>query len=96
MKISIDTNIFLDLILQRDNFKEPLRILNGYVADIIFLNIDYIASKQTKKIKDFLKVMNETFNIVAPNNQIFEKALTLDNSDLEDNIQYLCALANEC
>lgn len=104
MKIFVDTNVFLDLILKRDGFEEALIILNscnknlfnGYVADITLLNIDYIASKQIKEIKDFLKVVNESFNVVGADNQIFAKALMLDNTDLEDNIQYLCSLENDC
>lgn len=104
MKIFVDTNIFLDLILKRDGFEEALIILNscnqnlfnGYVADITLLNIDYIASKQVKEVEDFLKVVNESFNVVGANNQMFAKALMLDNSDLEDNIQYLCSVENDC
>lgn len=59
MKIFIDTNIFLDLILKRKNFHDALLIFNaiekklfsGVVLDIAILNIDYIAKKQVKNIK---------------------------------------------
>jgi predicted nucleic acid-binding protein len=54
MKIFVDTNIFLDLILKRDSFDKALLIFNaiekrvfqGIIADITLLNIDYIAKKQ--------------------------------------------------
>ena len=62
MKIFIDTNIFLDVVFDRDDVVESTLILNschqklfeGYIADITLLNIDYVASKQTKDLRDFL------------------------------------------
>ena len=104
MKIFIDTNIFLDLLFEREGLREALAILNscdqkffrGFVADITLLNIDYIASRQSKEIKDFLTVINKTFTVIGADNDMFELALDLDNSDLEDNIQYLCSKASHC
>ncbi|WP_434235245.1 PIN domain-containing protein [Aliarcobacter cryaerophilus] len=56
IKIFIDTNVFLDLILKRENFHDALLIFNaiekklfeGIIVDITILNIDYIAKKQVK------------------------------------------------
>ena len=104
MKIFIDTNIFLDLLLKRDFFKEAIIILNscnqnvfeGFIADITLLNIDYIASKQVKDIREFLKVVNRSFNVVGADNDMFELAFDIKNSDLEDNIQYICSKINGC
>ena len=58
MKIFVDTNIFLDLILKREKFHDALLIFNaiekklfeGIILDITILNIDYIAKKQVKNI----------------------------------------------
>jgi len=104
LKIFLDTNIFLNLLLKRDGYEEAMMILNacnqnifrGFVCDITLLNIDYIASKQVKNIRDFLKIVNETFTIVGLDNAMFEKALNINNSDLEDNAQYICAKENNC
>jgi predicted nucleic acid-binding protein len=104
MKIFIDTNVFLDLILKREGFKEAVTILNGcsknnyegVVADITLLNIDYIASKQTKDIRTFLGVVNKTCKIIGVNNTLFSLALELDNKDLEDSVQYVCAKSYHC
>ena len=104
MRIFIDTNIFLDLILKRERFKEAIILLNsceqklfeGFVADITLLNIDYVASKQVKDIKDFLRILNTTFNVVGVDNKLFDSALLINNDDLEDNIQYVCALYHNC
>ncbi len=104
MKIFIDTNIFLDLILKRERYKEALKIFNaisnrmftGVILDITILNIDYIAKKQVKDIRDFLNLINDTFTIIGANNKSISKALKISNNDLEDNLQYICANENKC
>ena len=70
MKIFIDTNIFLNLLLGRKGYAEARKILNGVangvfegvVCDITLLNIDYIASKQTKDLRGFLQIVNSIFH----------------------------------
>ena len=104
MKIFIDTNIFLDLILQREYSKEATIILNavsenmftGIVLDITLLNIDYIAKKQVVDIRKFIGTINNLFNVVGANNDIFKGAIEIENRDLEDNIQYLVAKKSHC
>ena len=104
MKIFIDTNVFLDVILNRENVQASTQILNscyqkifdGYVADISLLNIDYIASKQTKEIRVFLQIINDSFTVVGADNKIFELAFNIDNNDLEDTVQYVCASMQKC
>jgi len=104
MKLFIDTNIFLDLILKRDKYLEAIAILefcenlsnSAVVADITLLNIDYIASKQNSSIKSFIELINETFLVVGANNKTFDVALNIKNSDLEDTIQYLLAKEYQC
>lgn len=104
MKIFIDTNIFLDLILRREGFEKALLIFNAVekklfsacILDITILNIDYIARKQVKDIKGFLKLVNRQFNIFGTSNEMIEEALNLDNNDLEDNLQYISAKKLKC
>jgi len=104
MKVFIDTNIFLDLILKREYYQEAMLIFNaiekqlfiGYIADITILNIDYIAKKQIKNIKEFLSIVNQTFVINGASNDMIDQALKIQNNDLEDNIQYLIAKQNNC
>jgi predicted nucleic acid-binding protein len=71
-------------------------IFRGYIADITLLNIDYIASKQSKEIKEFLKIINKSFSVIGADNELFTLALDIDNNDLEDNIQYFCAKVSAC
>lgn len=104
MKIFIDTNIFLDLLLKREASKEALEIFNSIssgkfeaiILDITILNIDYVAKKQTKDIRSFLHLINENFEIVGATNSQIKQALELENSDLEDNLQYISAIENSC
>ena len=104
MKILIDTNIFLNLLLKREGYKEAQKILNGcakgeyigVVCDITLLNIDYIASKQSADIYEFLQTINDTFIVIGIDNALFEQALSIKNDDLEDSVQYVCAKASGC
>ncbi len=104
MKIFVDTNIFLDLILKRDNFGKALIVLNsvekklveGVVLDITLLNIDYIAKKQVVDIRGFLDLINRNFAVIGATNDLIAEALRIDNNDLEDNLQYLGAKKTKC
>ncbi|WP_277640139.1 type II toxin-antitoxin system VapC family toxin [Wolinella succinogenes] len=104
MKLFLDTNIFLDLILKRENFDKALLIFNaiearlfsGVILDITILNIDYIANKQVKDIKGFLRVVNKYFEVVGVSNEMIEEALKIDHKDLEDTLQYLSAKNSKC
>ncbi len=99
MKIFIDINIFLDLILKREHFHDALLIFNaiekklfqGIVLDITILNIDYVAKKQVQNIKEFIKLINASFSVVGVSNEMISKALEIENNDLEDILQYLSA-----
>jgi len=104
MKIFIDTNIFLDLILKREHYKEALLILNAIekkmfdasILDITILNIDYIAKKQVRNTDAFLSTINQLFTVLGASNASIDKALNIDNNDLEDNLQYICAKEAGC
>jgi predicted nucleic acid-binding protein len=104
MKVFIDTNIFLDLILKREKFHDALLIFNaveknlfsGVILDITVLNIDYIAKKQVKDIKEFIQLININFSVVGVSNDMISKALEIKNSDFEDTLQYLSAKNQKC
>ena len=104
MKIFVDTNIFLDLILKREYAKESSIILNavssgifdGLLLDITLLNIDYIAKKQMVDIRKFLLTINQVFEVVGANNEMIQEALAIENSDFEDNLQYVSAKVYQC
>ena len=64
--------------------------------DITILNIDYVANKQVKDIKAFLSLVNKQFEVVGATNEMIDLALQMQNSDLEDNLQYICAKKQKC
>ena len=104
MKLFLDTNIFLDLILRREQFDKALLIFNaiesrlfsGVILDITILNIDYIANKQVKDVKEFLMLVNKYFEVMGASNEMIEQALKIDNKDLEDTLHYLGAKHSHC
>ncbi len=72
------------------------KLFDGYITDFTLLNIDYVASKQSKDLRDFLQIINQTFTVIGADNKMFDRVLNTDHHDLEDTIQYLCAEANRC
>lgn len=104
MKIFVDTNIFLDLILKREKFHDALLLFNaveknffaGAILDITVLNIDYVAKKQVKDIKEFIRLINTNFSIASVSNEMISKALEINNNDFEDTLQYLSAKKLDC
>lgn len=104
MRIFLDTNIFLDLILKRPAYKDALTIFDAVeqglveavIADITILNIDYIARKQVVDIRKFLTLLNTLFVVVGASNSAIGEALNIKNNDLEDNLQYILAKSSNC
>ena len=104
MKVFLDTNILLDLLLQREKCEEVMILLNsiergvheGVILDITLVNIDYIAGKQKVDVKEFLKLIVQNCKIVGANNELSMEALALDNNDFEDSLQYVCAKHERC
>lgn len=104
MKIFVDTNIFLDLVLKRECSHDALLLFNavekklfsGVILDITVLNLDYIAKKQVKEIKEFIKLVNANFEVVGVSNEMISEALKLESKDFEDTLQYLGAKSSTC
>jgi len=104
VRIFLDTNIFLDLILKRPAYKDALTIFDAVeqglveavIADITILNIDYIARKQVVDIRKFLTLLNTLFVVVGASNSAIGEALNIKNNDLEDNLQYILAKSSNC
>ena len=104
MKIFVDTNIFLDIVLKREKSQEALtvfkavknEVFKGIVADITIVNIDYVARKVEGNVSAYLEAIERSFIIVGADNRSIKEALALENRDLEDSIQYLLAIVNGC
>jgi predicted nucleic acid-binding protein len=104
MKIFVDTNIFLDVLMEREHFGAALSILQsvhqgihqGYVADITLLNVDYVARKFGVETTKFLAILTRDFFIIGADNTHFDAALLSNHTDLEDTIQSLLAEQSQC
>lgn len=100
LKIYIDTNIFLDSVLNRDNgvSKEILYFLNdkGFeltLNDVSIINIHYFAKKgiKAKDLKRFINVILDTCIVVSVDTDILKQSINSDFTDFEDATQYFCA-----
>src|SRR5574344_1328606 len=104
MRIFIDTNILLDYICRREPFFESARVLiklciegkeSGIIAAHSIINIDYISKKQysMQERRFILENLCKFFEVETVNRDKLVNAVkNADFSDLEDGIQYECAL----
>ena len=104
MKVFIDTNIVLDLLLQRRNFlinAEKIFSLayKGkivlYFSAVSFVSVTYYLGKHTNKdIKAVLKDLCKIVKILPFNQRIIENTLHSNFKDIEDGYQYFTAKEN--
>jgi predicted nucleic acid-binding protein len=109
MRIFLDTNVLLDLILKR----EPNYISIAQICELAFrkddtlvisglsiVNAHYIVKKlaQTSEsiIRTTLGNICNTCEIVALTPTVTMRSLVSAFSDFEDATQYFCALENDC
>ena len=108
MKLMIDTNILLDVLIHRDPFyddsKAVLKLcenhdVNGFVSASAITDIFYITRKALGSVEDTYRVISNILNIV--------KVLTVTNDDVitafqtkakdfEDCLMATCAKSNKC
>lgn len=106
MKVLIDTNVVLDLLLEREPFVETTislfeqierRNLDGYIAATTITNIFYIIRK-TEGREVALTAINRLLiglRFCAVTRQTVETALSFGLKDFEDSIQLACATLNQ-
>ena len=107
MKILIDTNIVLDVMLRREPFyKMLLEILSlakkddveEYVSASAITDIYYLAYRQLRDKGMVRKLMKELLTVVSVasvSEQEIENALSLEWNDFEDSVQYSVAFLQE-
>lgn len=107
MKLLIDTNVVLDVLLRREPFsKTAAEVLNltqrddvrEYVSASAITDIYYIANKQLKDraaVRDLLERLLKIVSVAAVSEQEIRNALNLTWADFEDSVQYSVALLNE-
>ncbi len=103
MKIFIDTDVVLDLFLQREPLhREALRFfshlkknkIGGYTSPIVLANTYYILAKlKTKRYAtEKIKKLRNILGIASVSEATVDAALGSSYKDFEDAIQYHCAL----
>ena len=107
MKLLIDTNVVLDVLLRREPFfRTAAEVLNlaqrddvrEYVSASAITDIYYIANKQMKDrddVRDLLKRLLMVVSVAAVSEREIQNALNLAWGDFEDPVQYSVALLNE-
>ena len=104
MKLFLDTNIFLDLLLQRERAEQAEMLLNmieiglhdGIVLDITLVNIDYVAKRQGVDAKAFLALIIKHCKVACIDNALSLEALEIKSSDFEDALQFVAAKSEGC
>ena len=106
MKILIDTNIVLDLILERQPFVENATLLFeqierghlvGYIAATTITNIFYIIRKLEGREVALAAIHRLLIGLqfCAVDRQTIETGLSLGLKDFEDSIQLACATLDQ-
>jgi predicted nucleic acid-binding protein len=106
VKVLIDTNIILDLLLEREPFVETaialfqqieLGNLDGSIAATTITNIFYIVRKSEGRDVALAAIHRLLIGLqfCAVDRQTVETALNLGLKDFEDSIQLACATLNQ-
>lgn len=107
MKLYLDTNVILDLILQRFPFFDDIaRIVTLcekdecalYTSSVSFVNCNYILSKniEKKRVLENLKILSTFCTILSVGENEINKSLVSNFDDFEDAVQYFTSLKNNC
>ena len=107
MRVFVDTNLFIDILLDREPFSKNSALiyklcennmLEGVVAPITINNIYYICrkAKHLDEIKEYLTDISTVFTIVTMNSESVKKANAYKINDYEDALQYAMAVENTC
>lgn len=104
MKVFLDTNILLDIILQRaPEFEHAEKILElssakeitCYCSSLAISHVFYAARKiiPASKLKPILIDLTEFVVIASVDKEVIERAFSSNFSDFEDAIQHECAVS---
>jgi predicted nucleic acid-binding protein len=107
MKILIDTNILLDVLVKREpHYLDASKIwtfireglLEGYISAISVNNLYYIIKRlQNQSIAEaFVDQLLSDFDVVPLTKEILRQARTRKSRDYEDLIQYFSAIHAGC
>lgn len=105
MRVLVDTNIVLDIFLNRQPFAEDANTLlsaiatdqlAGYVCASSLTDIFYIARRQTKSViqgRQAIAMTLSLFEICLVDRPVLEAAFNSELTDFEDAVQIACAVS---
>ena len=107
MKLYLDTNVILDLILQRFPFFDDIaRIVTLYekgecllyTSSVSFVNCNYILGKniEKKRVLENLKILRTFCSILKVGENEIDQSLISNFNDFEDAVQYFTCVKNNC
>ena len=100
MRVFVDTNVLLDMICQREGFKEDADTIFRYCIEdklkivmsaLTLINANYTAHKYGYSWDELLERICGYVEISTIDDGIFMNALYSNSSDLEDAVQYYSA-----
>ncbi len=104
IKIFIDSDIILDLLIKRDEYQEAAELFTkiagneiiGFTTPLVFANVHYILTKYEGKNKSILSLrkLRKLLSVLTINEEIIDEALLFDAKDFEDSIQYITSEKN--
>lgn len=97
MKVVVDTNIVLDVLLARDPFATASRTVfslveqsqvDGFLSATTITTLDYILTRSLsrKRATEALHKLLSIFNIASVNRSVIEEALASKMADFEDAV----------
>jgi predicted nucleic acid-binding protein len=106
VKVLLDTNIVLDLLLEREPFIETAIAIfeeieqgniQAYIAATTITNVFYIIRKNKSREVALiaLKRLLVGLQVCPVNLQVIEVALDINPRDFEDSVQLACATVNQ-
>jgi predicted nucleic acid-binding protein len=104
MRVLLDTDVLLDVLLARAPFSEAAfklldmsqqRVFEAYISGISPVNIFYIArkAKGSDELRRALTQLLRTTRVCPLNHSILTDGLTSPIRDYEDAVQHACAVA---
>jgi len=106
MKVFLDTNIVLDLLLERDGYAEAASIfqmqeegmLTVCVSVLTMVNVAYVYRKtvgQRMAVVN-LKYLSALMEVLPMDNAMLQQAIYSEGPDFEDILQGICAAKAAC
>jgi len=106
VKIFLDTNIILDLILERAGYEDSVVLfqmqddgkLELFVSILTMVNVSYIYKKTVGEAMAAanLKYLSALVRVLPMDGEQLQQALMMDGRDFEDAMQAVCAAEAEC